>query len=68
MATPIVDHADIAIALISAVLAIVWRAGLTLGRIEARLYELATNHLPHLETEIHELRERLDHIVNHWEH
>lgn len=60
MATPLVDHADVAIALTTAVLAIVWRAGITLGRIETRLYEIATNHLPHLEEDIRNLRAQLE--------
>lgn len=56
-------HADVAIALTCAVLALVWRAGLMLGRIEARLYEMATNHLPHIEDDIRELRKRVDGIA-----
>ncbi|MGH7442572.1 MAG: hypothetical protein ACREKE_07875 [bacterium] len=39
-----------------AMLVIVWKAGVKVGEIESRLNELASNHLPHLELEIRELR------------
>lgn len=47
---------DIAVTLLMGGAAAVWRAGRTLGRIEATLESLTTNHLAHLQADLHELR------------
>lgn len=39
-----------------ALVALVWRAGRKVGQIEDRLELLSTNHLPHLQVELENLR------------
>lgn len=54
---------DTAVSLLIALVALVYRAGRAVGRIETRLHELATNHIAHLQSEIHELRKDIRAVV-----